>query len=367
MEITVIDDMHPEDLAMLQALYSRSPASVKEHLEKVERVGSGQFMGQYYVGYNHKSIGDCGTTTIFIEGVSMLAAKAIQHTPLYSGQEASTRYMDMSKQAIVDPTGQGKAIQDAWMQFYVEHKEAVVEHLVNTLPRADEGDERFRKAAEKLSFDIMRGFLPAGCTTNLSWSTNLRQAQDHLDDLRHHPMREVREIAVQILGTLRERYPNSFKYKQYPETEQYLALTNSTVLWDPMPTDVHQEMFSTLIWSDWNLSNEPEIVERPQFCTLPHRYDELGQITYEFLLDFGSFRDIQRHRNGVCLMPMLSTRFGFENWYLNQLPDDVYVAAKHLIDKQVAAIHELPGSRADKQAYVAMGFRVPCRTTRGLP
>lgn len=44
------DVAHPEDLAMLQALYSRSPRSVVEHLEKVRKVGSGQFMGQYYTG-----------------------------------------------------------------------------------------------------------------------------------------------------------------------------------------------------------------------------------------------------------------------------------------------------------------------------
>lgn len=52
-KIVVLDGTdvpHPEDLAMLQALYSRSPRSVIEHLEKVRKVGAGQFMSQYYVG-----------------------------------------------------------------------------------------------------------------------------------------------------------------------------------------------------------------------------------------------------------------------------------------------------------------------------
>lgn len=367
MEITVIDDMHPEDLAMLQALYSRSPASVKSHLEKVKRVGSGQFMGQYYVGYNHKSIGDCGNTTIFIEGVSMLAAKAIQNNPLYSGQEASTRYMDMSRQPIKDPTGKGGFIQEAWMEFYTSNMDKVTEHLVNTLPRGNEPEETFRKAAAKRAFDVMRGFLPAGCSTNVSWTTNLRQAQDHLDNLRHHPMREVREIAVSIIEKLGSHYPNSFKQKQYPQTELYLALTNGDTLWDPMPTEVTLDMSTSISVPDSFFADCPAFAERPEHCRLPHRFDDLGQVRYEFLLDFGSFRDIQRHRNGVCNMPMLSTMFGFESWYLNQLPEDVADDARQLISRQIEAIRDLPGSRADKQAYVAMGFRVPCDMTRGLP
>jgi len=79
-DVIIIDDLPPETVAMLQALYSRSPQSVREHLLKV-KAGPEKFMARYYVGYNHKSIGDCGTTSIFIENVSMLAAKAIQDNP----------------------------------------------------------------------------------------------------------------------------------------------------------------------------------------------------------------------------------------------------------------------------------------------
>ena len=63
--IFIVDDLAPEDVAMLQALYSRSGESVTTHLEKVKQSGSGKFMERFYVGYNHKSIGDCGSTTSF--------------------------------------------------------------------------------------------------------------------------------------------------------------------------------------------------------------------------------------------------------------------------------------------------------------
>ena len=118
-DIFVIDDQHPEDLAMLQALYSRSPASVVTHLDKLKKSGSGNFMSQYYVGYGHASIGDCGATTVFIEQVSMLVAKAVQDNSLYNGQEASTRYLDFSKQTVVDPYNHpaSAAIQSRWMEI----------------------------------------------------------------------------------------------------------------------------------------------------------------------------------------------------------------------------------------------------------
>ena len=103
MEIYVYDEFDPESEAMLQALYSRSPKSVREHVEKVRAAGPGKFMDKFYVGYGHKSIGDCGTTTLFFENVSLLAAKAIQDWPRYNGQEASTRYLDFTKQLMVDP------------------------------------------------------------------------------------------------------------------------------------------------------------------------------------------------------------------------------------------------------------------------
>ncbi|MCI5138224.1 MAG: hypothetical protein D3922_07370, partial [Candidatus Electrothrix sp. AR1] len=92
MKIFINDEFDPESSAMMQALYSRSSSSVENHIEQVRKTGSSNFMKSYYVGYGHASIGDCGTTTLFIESVSILAAKAIQDNPLYSGQETSTRY-----------------------------------------------------------------------------------------------------------------------------------------------------------------------------------------------------------------------------------------------------------------------------------
>ena len=126
-KIFIYDEFAPQDNAMLQALYSRSPLSVTKHVAKVRKAGSGKFMERFYVGYGHAYIADCGSTTIFIEGLSILADKAVQDWPLYSGQETSTRYVDMSKQAIIDPidTPASRKIINDWMDFYLGSQDPV--------------------------------------------------------------------------------------------------------------------------------------------------------------------------------------------------------------------------------------------------
>jgi len=366
-DIYVNDELHPEDNAMLQALYSRSPQSVTKHLEKVKLAGSGNFMGQYYVGYGHQSIGDCGTTTLYVEYVSMLAAKAIQDSPLYNGQEASTRYLDMSKQPVLNPLGtpEGKAIQDAWMEFYGSAMEPTIQHLYATYPlKEGEDAKQYEKAIKARAFDVLRSFLPAGCTTLVSWHTTLRHAADHLSNLRYYPLAEVRGLADSMLVSLQERYPHSFGQKRYEETEQYLAAAGAQHLYNPF---IHTEP----VHCKANIKPEalqiPVIIQRPLKTRLPHYLDELGQITYKFQLDFGSFRDLQRHRNGVCRMPLLSTKWRFNTWYLEQLPPSLRDRAEILIGHQALAIDRLDSSPEEKQHYVAMGFNVPCKVTRGLP
>lgn len=162
-KVYIYDEFDPEAIAMMQALYSRSSDSVSKHVEKVRTSGSKQFMESYYVGYGHASIGDCGVTTIFIEGVSILAAKAIQDNPLYSGQETSTRYIDFSTQPIFDPINDESTneIQQKWIYFYTKNKNIIIEHLKKTFPlKEGEQEKTWEKAIQARTFDILRGFYP---------------------------------------------------------------------------------------------------------------------------------------------------------------------------------------------------------------
>ncbi len=368
-QIIIVDDVAPEANAMLQALYSRSPKSVTEHLEQVRKNGAEKFMASYYVGYGHKSIGDCGTTSIFVENVSMLVAKAVQDWALYNGQEASTRYIDMSKQEILNPLGskEGKVIQDEWMRFYMHVLEALIPTLKERFP-IKEGDKEvvYEKAIRARAFDIARGFLPAGATTYASWHTNLRQAHDHLKEMRNHPLEEVRMTALEILKSLQTKYSSSFLHKEYPSEEEYIKKSISEFAYYD---EKSIKKFSYKVRLDLKglKTHQKLLKERPAKAELHQRFRQYGDMVFSFPLDFGSYRDLQRQRSAVQEMPLLSTKHGFYSWYLEQLPKDLRKEAEKVLKEQEKRIAKLKTTPEVKQYYTAMGYTIAVKMSCHLP
>lgn len=377
-DIFIHDEFDPEAMAMMQALYSRSAESVKSHIEKVKEKGTAKFMESYYVGYGHASIGDCGSTTIFIEGLSILAAKAIQDNPLYSGQESSTRYIDFSKQAVIDPvaTDRSKKILKDWVDFYLNSIPVLVDALKAQFPMPPAAKERvWENAIKARAFDILRGFLPAGMTTQLAWSTNFRQAHDRLKLLRHHPLAEVREIAERCLAGLKEKYPSSFGHKFYPDQEEYLAATALETNYiihraedGPIPAFTYTTTVNNAQLEKESLA---AISKRPQKTNLPRNLGKYGRYSCAFPLDYGSYRDLQRHRNGLCPIPLLNDALGFHDWYLDQLTPALRSQARALIDYQLREIEKLAKEakvgEADLQYYFPLGMNVKCEIDYDLP
>lgn len=361
----------PEALAMLQALYSRTLGGIRTQLEKVAREGAERFLQEYYVGYGDKSIGDCGSATVAIEGVSMLAAKAIQHQALYSGQESSTRYIDFSLQRFLDPlesTFSARLLENLRV-FYLGIQTEVQNHLFSLYPKnPEENGNQYRKAIRARAFDITRGFLPAGATTNLSWHTNLRQFADHLLVLRHHPLEEARYIARAIQKALQEAYPNSFNQKRYAEREAYTDhWMNEIYLYKRETLEEETRLVKNSIDPRELARYRKFLQERPVKTELPKLLAELGTVCFDFPLDFGSFRDVQRHRAVIQRMPLVTDRHGFDSWYLDSLPTRVRTRAESLLAGHRAALDSLNVPKRIRQYYIPMGYNLPNRLSGDLP
>jgi thymidylate synthase ThyX len=368
-EIIVIDGRdvpNPEDLAMLLALYSRDPRSVRVHLEQVRKRGSSSFMQNFYCGYGHKSIGDCGTTAVCFEQVSMLAAKAVQDTPLYNGQEASTRYLDMAAQPVLNPLGtpEGEAVQKAWMALYSEALLLLVPSLKEKFPRKDgESEKDWEKAIKARAFDIARSLLPAGATTYVAWATNLRQANDHLKEMRNHPLAEIAALGVNGHADLMKVYPSSFSHKVNEAEEAYIrkSMSRFAYFWE----DIHGFGYT----SNLDLKGLSEPAERDLLATRPprtelhQRFRRYGSITFKDRIDFGSYRDLQRQRSAVQEMPLLTTRWGFHPWYLANLPPEIVEKTK-AVEK---ATNALEATDIVRQFYCPMGLLVPVVIDCTLP
>jgi len=377
-DIYIYDDLNPEDTAMLQALYSRSSSSVKKHIEKVDRRGSGSFMKKYYVGYGHSSIADCGNTTLFIENVSIIACKSVQDNPLYSGQESSTRYIDFSEQPIVDPVGSNlsQRILKRWIDFYNQSFKPLRKTLKRENPlESDEDRKVWKKAIDARCFDILRGFLPAGVTTQLSWNTSLRQARDKIRKMHHHPVAEVREISERCHELLKDAYPSSFGHKQYEQQESYLesvSLRSNYLLPEEIDFSLLPFSYETTVDNeDLEAHDFSTISERPENTELPRYISQYGRYKCTFYIDYGSFRDLQRHRNGICRIPILDESLGFHDWYLKHLNDSLSKKANKLIENQYECIsrvseeHDL--SRVERQYFYPLGMKIPCQIVYDLP
>lgn len=116
-----------------------------------------------------------------------------------------------------------------------------------------------------------------------------------------------------------------------------------------------------------------EILTRPEKTELPKHLGEIGTLQFEFTLDFGSFRDIARHRALIQRMPLVTPEYGFHGWYLEQLPVSLREEALLIILFLDTWWNSLNSSTKDEefkamlQYYLPMGYRVACRITGDLP
>lgn len=345
-QVYIFED-NPEDLAMLQALYSRSSKSVTQHYDKVRSLGSEKFLNNYLINYGHKSIADTAFTTIFIEDVSFLAAKVIQDNNLYNGQESSSRYLNYSNCKFYNPDDSIPEISEIYnnlITFYNSNLNRVSDHYFQIT--------NDKKASKTITFDIMRAFLPIGCKTQLSWSGSLRNMYDNCLRLRTHVLPEVQEIGKQIYFNLLDQYPNSFNYKE--TTEQLTHLINSSKLFNfdndllnPIST-IYNLSFSRFSW--YEVTRYIDIINnRTEKNEIPKFFNKLGLIDIDFTLDYGSYRDFQRHRNGYNNLPLVNGKYDFNEDYIDFLPDDLKVDAVNLINKTLSTISNLNLNDFEKQ------------------
>jgi len=384
--IKPIVDIGPEEMAMVQALYSRSYAPILLHLEEVVKKGSQKFMATHYLGYGHKSIGDLGHILLAVEGVSMLAVKAIQDTQLYNGQEASTRYIDFSAQPFMAYNENGiltgmvgkngdksNECQEDLRQFYLEMLQAVQQHLFEKIPFDSINQEKspitkpvYERTIKARSFDMVRAYLPAGSVTSAAWYTSISHASDHLGWLRNHPLSEVMEIASAMEVLLAEAYPASFKGRNvYPERERYKQDYFSNHYYLEADEWVSPKV-QMLMDDELLLTYHDELYKRPKGQELPVQIGECGVVKYDDELDFASYRDQQRHRAVVQRMGLLTYTYGFHDWYIESLPYDLKQKAYKFLQEHKMKVRSLDLNKFEQQYFIPMGYKVPTRLTGNL-
>jgi hypothetical protein len=106
---------------------------------------------------------------------------------------------------------------------------------------------------------------------------------------------------------------------------------------------------------------------RPPKTELPKWLGCYGEASLAFTLDFGSFRDIQRHRAVTQRMPLLTSEIGFNQWYLSELTPALQSEAEALLLSQRNASAALTTDRPLLQYYLPMGYNISIYLSGDLP
>ena len=345
------------------ALFSRSHKPLDEQAARATAEQAEQFARTYVVNYGHRSINDCGSVCAAVERVSMLAAKFIEDHPLFNGQESSTRYIPFDiapiDEVLVTPFPAGDprtALQRDLMAFYREAIPPQQEFIASENGIADLGAEPpdVRRAVSAKSFDILRGFLPAGCRTQLAWVVTFRQAVERIEMMLRHPLEEVREIGGRLRDACLREHPGAFYGLEKPEHVESADAWYGDDYWEEYHTPM-MPVPDTVSVPPQGFGSA-EYAGRPASKRVPVRADlRSGEIEIVQRMDYGSWRDIQRHRNCTQAFPLLTAQ-EFEPFYLENLAPELKARAIELI-RRVKEVCPT-GERYRDQYAIPMGFMV---------
>jgi thymidylate synthase ThyX len=165
------------------------------------------FYQRVLVGYGDDSVAELAGAHLAVEGVSTLAAKALEDSRIgLSPLEKSTRYVRFDRPGpdgrylyYRSPELEHPAYQpamDALFGTYAELLEPLTERVRGAFPLEHGETERAWKSATRArALDLLRGLLPAAALTNLGLYGNGRAFEYLLTKLAASDLRECRELS----------------------------------------------------------------------------------------------------------------------------------------------------------------------------
>ena len=312
----------PEIIAAIGASLSRDPSPLAERVENIlqKPVIADRIMSRYFRNYGHNSIGDMGTLSLSVEGLSMLGAVETISFPLFNGQEASTRYISwngkLSSHTLLSrPLRKEKlARRNIVLLFKLYNK--IREYLLQYYQQA-EGMEN--KEALPRALDVAGAFIPVAAKTNVFLHVTIRALIEQARKMITSPLDEVRYIGELLLAVGDAQCPNSVR----PLTEDEVVeqkLRHQILQRRVKMRSKHSVLTHTCDVERIRKLSSTWFADRDYVDqnTLPG----LGTITVHDTIDFRSMRDIWRHRvftKQYCFHHQL----GMEEWYLDELPREL--------------------------------------------
>lgn len=374
-----------------------------------------QLYQRVFVEYGDDSVAQLGAVHLACEQASNLLTKVLERGRLMSYLEQSTRYLAYDERvqgryryhrpASVTNSGAGTRyvgdvdrMFDAYGDMVRRMTAWLTEHHDAPLKGSDLAR---RRAIRAQAFDAARGLLPAASLSNVGIFGSGQAYEALLLRMRSHPLPEARTYADMMLTELRKVIPSFLRRVDQPDRgivwSDYLEANRTAMseFADELFADESPAPVPELVLADWDPAGEdkmlaamlypytdlPEsqIADRVAEMTQAQRLElvqryvgqrtnrrhrpsrALERIDYRFdvLADYGSFRDLQRHRLLTIEWQALTPRHGYAVPGLvdaaggGEAYDEVMERSSDLYDALVEAAGPLEASYA-----VAMAFRV---------
>ncbi len=366
--------------------------------------------------YGDDSVVQLGGVHLACEQASNLLTKVLERGRLMSYLEQSTRYISYDNRlqnghyryyrepSILDSSLGARYVGDMDRMFdtYGALNAPMSSYLSTLFPLSTGSSElAWKRSIRAQALDALRGLLPAASISNVGLYGSGQSYEALILRMRSHELDEVRQYGELILEELRKVIPSFLTRLDRPERGgkwvQYLTdkrikiqQTSSKLLKvssvDPSPTvqliqwdpEAENKLVAAALFSQVNISEtqidklvsqmstEEKLSilkayegERTNRRHRPGRALEQSFYKFEILSDYGSFRDLQRHRMLSIEWQSLGIQHGF---VLPQVVVDAGLGPQfeHCMERSISLYNLLKNDLGqDKAQYsVALAFRI---------
>lgn len=349
-----LENLSPEQKAVTFAKCSRSPLPFSEIAKKLTKEEAEKFNKKWVIDFGHASIAEHAVISLAVENVSILATKIIEDTRFASFTEKSTRYQVFEKDKYYFPDKiKNSALADLYqrtiegvMVFYLESYKKIFPIIQKENPIKPEMSEKFYLSQIKAkTCDIVRSILPVATLTNLGMTINARSLGHLIVKMLSHPLEESQEIGKELKEAAISQLPSLIswvKENEFLKETPILAKKISKKYLKNLKkreknvelVDFDEEAENKIINSlFYRVSGESyqEISKKIKKLPLVEKNKILGKIlakrkpmepvprefeqiyyTFDILIDYGAFRDLQRHRVCTQINQELTNKYGYQ-------------------------------------------------------
>jgi len=396
---TLPNNLMPEVKAVTFAKCSRSADCFDKIAAELTEEKSAEFNEKWVVGFGHSSIAEHAVISLAIENVSNIATKAIEDSRLASFTEKSSRYQIFSKEKLYMPesiiNSELKEVYldavNSLMDEYEAMTPAMMEFVKQKYPKPQDQDEKLYNMVSKArACDNLRYLLPSAVLTNLGMTINTRELEHLIMKLLSHPLKEMQDIGKEMKEKAMEAVPTLIKFANkndyIVETKKQLkniaewelgqdSGNNQAVTIVNYDKESEDKLIAGILYPYSDLSYEEiakkvrglsqdkkekiidETLRRRAPFDQPLRELEHIYYTFDILLDFGAFRDVQRHRMCTQSNQPVTVVHGYD------LPPEIREAGfedkfKAVVEKSVEAYKKIVEKFPEEAQYVVpMCFR----------